>query len=346
MITYFGWSVQLYLGVDRFEPFDVHVAADSTAVATFAAPPHRLAVGAAWVVVWRDERPTAHPAETVVGLVSEVEGEARDSAATLVGTAVSPPPPSGPTGAAAAPLPCVRGIVRMGISPLRVHLVLRESHPTPVALGTASAPLATFDLVVYPDAPPPATDQGLAHGSPTTAFPHPSVSRQHQLHEEHHAYAPTSPSPAPAAPRTVPPPPPPPALRSHEHVHDGLLEARVAHLERDLAHATAHATYFEQTVRRVYALLAPGAVVEYLSARLEGRRDGEGGVGEALAPDVRIAVAIAREEARDAVERAGRAAVANEVARVVDAVKAATSRESKGKGARENQDDGSGEQRR
>ncbi|GAA5870280.1 hypothetical protein JCM16303_001948 [Sporobolomyces ruberrimus] len=120
MITQNGWSVQLYLASTlKMMPFDVQVI-DTTTFGTYSAPAEALAVGREWVLVWRDERQKNEQVGTVVGVVSEVEGAARDAATNLVGTSISPTNSN-------TNLPNVRGIIR---SSPPSYTTSRESPPT------------------------------------------------------------------------------------------------------------------------------------------------------------------------------------------------------------------------
>lgn len=188
VLAHCGWSVQLYLESNRLEPFDLE-ALGSNLIASFSVPARLLSIGTAWTLVWRDDRAAltpesslgretpldaaADPRETVVGLVNEIEGGARETQASLVGTSLSPSRDENA-------LPNVKGIIRsqlplslclslspnsrrslltrrynvlvgMGISPLKLQLILKQGQDVPVSVHAHPLPLATFDLVVYPD---------------------------------------------------------------------------------------------------------------------------------------------------------------------------------------------------
>lgn len=147
MITHCGWSVQLYLGNNRLTPFEVE-SNSSSVFASYAVPSESLSIGSEWFLIWRDDRPQRgeEEQEMVVGLVTELEGTAKDQSPgqgqeNLVGTSISPQPNKDV-------YPSVKGIIRMGIAPLRLQLSLRLGQTSPLPMG--SQPLATFQLVVYP----------------------------------------------------------------------------------------------------------------------------------------------------------------------------------------------------
>jgi len=146
MITHCGWSVQLYLHNTKLTPFDVQTDSfsPSSLFASYAVPSLSLSLGTEWYLIWRDDRPLTTQQASVVGLVHQIEGQTCSNENSLVGSSISPQSTLGV-------YPSVKGIVRMGIAPLKLRLVLREGQASPVLLKDSKLPLATFELVIFPE---------------------------------------------------------------------------------------------------------------------------------------------------------------------------------------------------
>jgi len=146
MITHCGWSVQLYLANHKLTPFDVQIDANLS-FATYAVPSPSLSLGTEWYLIWRDDTSIQ---QVVVGTVNQFEGEQQSRSnelqESLVGTSISPQSIEGV-------YPSVKGIIRMGIAPLKLTLQLRRGHSNPLPLNDSKLelPIASFQLVVYPE---------------------------------------------------------------------------------------------------------------------------------------------------------------------------------------------------
>ncbi|GAA5949538.1 hypothetical protein JCM3765_002696 [Sporobolomyces pararoseus] len=340
MITHYGWSVQLYLHQLKMLPFDVQTVG-STVFASFTATPQLLSIGSNWTLIWRDDRANKMitsaagiPGTTVVGVVTESEGSGSNSQ-TLVGSSISPQSNESIS-------PTVRGTVRMGLTPLKIQLVLQEGHETKVRLGTAQT-LASFELTVYPDVPPtttstsPSTTFNLTasttanprdtvnsgsssssshsyQSSPPTSLPPPyqTPSRHHphfhhQLeNEQHQIYSTPSPQPQPQ-----------PSYNNNDYstttmVIDQTQRTKILNLEKQLNIAQDQVKYFESTVTNLYSRLSNFELINYLSTGLDEKLSGS------LKPEVRISVAISREEVKERLEKEIKEGVLNEVERMIE----------------------------
>ncbi|GAA5908258.1 uncharacterized protein JCM6883_004329 [Sporobolomyces salmoneus] len=341
MLTHAGWSVQLYLGSTKLSAFNLE-AIGSTIFASYSAPSSLLAIGSEWTLIWRDDRPgTKHElyeggGETVVGLVSEAEGAgARDAQTSLVGTSLSPPLNE-------QSLPFVKGIIRMGISPLKIQLVLKQGQTTPVPIHSNRSPLATFELLVYPDyghvtpSPGVGADDRDQAGTVNSGISNPSSSSRLATRP-----TPSSSASASSVYQSTP--------SHHSHTsttqqiaHQFELQQRkqteeISNLERALESARDQSTYFEKQVSKVYSFLSPSQQILYCSNRLEphsplsfhshtqqqgsGQGKAEEGEREILSPELRISISISREMARRKREEIEEELVEREVERMIKVLK-------------------------
>ncbi|GAA5990141.1 hypothetical protein JCM5350_002520 [Sporobolomyces pararoseus] len=317
MITHHGWSVQLYLHQLKMLPFDVQTVGSSV-FASFTATPQLLSIGSNWTLIWRDDRTNKlirsnNPGATVVGVVTESEGVGGTSGTqtSLVGSSISPQ-------ANESILPCVRGKIRMGLSPLKLQLVLQEGHESKVQLGTAQT-LASFHLTVYPETTTPtssnvtgdttasprdtvnsssSSSHSYQSSPPSSLPPYQTPSRHHhQLQEEQQYFS--TPSP-------LQPPPPPYYATTIE-----TQRLKIFQLEKQLMIAQDQVNYFESTVQTLYSRLSNVELIDYLSWRLDEI------TGGSLLPEVRISIAISREEAKERLEVERREGITKEVERLI-----------------------------
>ncbi|GAA5844581.1 hypothetical protein JCM3766R1_002667 [Sporobolomyces carnicolor] len=320
VLAHCGWSVQLYLESNRLEPFDLE-ALGSNLIASFSVPARLLSIGTAWTLVWRDDRAAltpesslgretpldaaADPRETVVGLVNEIEGGARETQASLVGTSLSPSRDENA-------LPNVKGIIRMGISPLKLQLILKQGQDVPVSVHAHPLPLATFDLVVYPD----------EHDRTASFDSHCDDHREGTVNSGASNPATSSslasrPAPAGSIEVTAAATNIPAQQEGDQRMSQTVQErqaSKIALLDRQLYVANDRAEFYEHEVATIYGFLPLAQRFAYLSHRLVEKGDKR---GRTLSPELRIALAELREQARNEIEAEARDAVKREVERMV-----------------------------
>ncbi|GAA5826770.1 hypothetical protein JCM5353_003229 [Sporobolomyces roseus] len=278
MITHCGWSVQLYLANHKLTPFDVQIDSNLS-FASYAVPSPSLSLGTEWYLIWRDDSST-QPHQVVVGTVNQFEGEQQSRSnelqESLVGTSISPQSIEGV-------YPSVKGIIRMGIAPLKLTLQLRRGHSNPLPLNDSKLelPIASFQLVIYPE-------QGTMKediNGPVNSLGSQTIQQD---------YSPSTPT----VPSTEPRKPP-----SNEEEEDQLVSlslalsssrSQLSELSHSLSQERSKSTYFEQAVETLYNRFGPNQELEYLNHRLKN---------ESLAPRIRVAVAVARDRAREKLGR-------------------------------------------
>ncbi|GAA5826782.1 hypothetical protein JCM5353_003233 [Sporobolomyces roseus] len=279
MITHCGWSVQLYLANHKLTPFDVQIDSNLS-FASYAVPSPSLSLGTEWYLIWRDDSST-QPQQVVVGTVNQFEGEQQSRSnelqESLVGTSISPQSIEGV-------YPSVKGIIRMGIAPLKLNLQLRRGHSNPLPLNDSKLelPIASFQLVIYPE-------QGTKEdiNGPVNSLGSQTIQQQQD-------YSPLTPT----VPSTEPLQPP-----SNEEEEDQLVSlslalsssrSQLSELSHSLSQERSKSTYFEQAVETLYNRFEPNQELEYSNHRLKN---------ESLAPHIRVAVAVARDRAREKLGR-------------------------------------------